>query len=57
MPDRTVSEAELRENARLAADELIAKIRNIQIQNTDPATIEAAASLLTSLDQCAQEPG
>lgn len=58
MPDRTVSETELRESARLAAAELVDKIREaIAIPAPFPEKLEAYANLLTALDQCATEPG
>lgn len=57
MPDRTVSETELRENARLAAAELVDKIREAIAQPPNTEKLEAYANLLTALDQCATEPG
>lgn len=57
MPDRTVSEAELRENARLAADDTVARLRTAVATNEAPERIEALAAALNALDNCAAEPG
>jgi hypothetical protein len=58
MPDRTVSELELRESARLAAAELVDKIREAIAQPAQsPDKLEAYANLLSALDGCAAEPG
>ena len=58
MPDRTVSEMELRENARLAADEVISKIREV-VSNPamSPERLDAYATVLGALDSCATVPG
>lgn len=56
MSDRTVSDLELRENARLAADEVIQKIRGA-LDPYNPEKLECLSGVLTALDQCATEPG
>jgi hypothetical protein len=58
MPDRTVSERELRESARLVASDLLEKIHEaIANPAPSPEKLEAYANLLSALDGCAAEPG
>lgn len=57
MPDRTVSEMELRENARLAADDTVARLLTAVKTNEAPERIEALSAALNALDNCAAEPG
>lgn len=55
MADRTVSEAELRENARLAAADVVEYIYK-DFKTFSPERMESFANLLSALDGVATEP-